>query len=222
MLPLKDTQGSGKFPFWVILLILLNAFVFFLELSSGNPDSLISKYALIPSHLDFSHPQTLFSLLSYQFLHAGFIHIISNMLFLWVFGDNVEAELGFFKFPVFYLSSGVIGALVQYFLMPNSGIAMLGASGAIAGVLGYYYASFPHHKIKTVIFIFIFFTIIDIPAAFILLYWFIIQLFSGAAALSVSASLGGVAFFAHIGGFVFGVLINKLFFKQFARLPGGA
>jgi membrane associated rhomboid family serine protease len=211
MIPLSDTKGSGSFPFWVICIILINCLVFFFEIISPNSDQFIQKYALIPTAVNFSDYSSLLPFITSQFLHAGFLHIISNMWFVWIFGDNVEQRLGFLLFPLIYLLSGVVGGLAQYLLMPDSIVPTIGASGAVAGVLGAYFALFPNHCIKTVVPIFGFFTITDLPAAFVLVYWFITQIFSGTAALvATSYQLGGVAYFAHIAGFVFGYLIAKL------------
>lgn len=209
MIPLRDSEPARIFPFWVIAIIALNIYVFYLELTSLNPDAFIAAFALIPRLVDFSIPETLMPFITSQFLHGGFIHIISNMLFLWIFGDNVEEKLGFLVFPIFYLAGGVAGGLVQYFFMPDSQVSMLGASGAIAGVLGAYFAWFGHHSVKTLVPIFGFFTVIDVPASVMLFYWFITQLFSGAASIGVQADIGGVAFFAHAGGFTFGWIAAK-------------
>jgi len=128
------------------------------------------------------------------------------MLFLWVFGNNIEYSFGFIFFPVFYLLSGIAAALTQYFVTPDVSIPMLGASGAVAGVLGAYFALFPNNKIKTLVFILIFITIIDIPAYILLFYWFITQLFNGVASVSLNPNVGGIAFLPHVGGFLFGWL----------------
>ncbi len=143
-------------------------------------------------------------------MHGGFLHIISNLWFLWVFGDNVEAKLGFFLFPILYLTFGVAGALAQYIVGSDINIPMLGASGAIAGVLGAYLALFPHHRVDTLIPVFGFPAIIPISAAIMLFYWFFIQLISGAAALTIYEN-EGIAWFAHIGGFLGGWLVGKIF-----------
>ncbi len=212
MIPLSDNKSSGSFPFWTLVIIAINVFVFFLEYTSPNPDGFIAKYALIPSNINLNDYSTLYPLITSQFLHAGFLHIISNMWFLWIFGNNVEGKLGFFLFPIIYLASGAIGALGQYLILPDSTVPMLGASGAVAGILGAYFAYFPKNTVKTIVPIFGFFTIADLPASLILVYWFITQIFAGTAALVSSAyQLGGVAYFAHIAGFVFGFLTAKLF-----------
>lgn len=211
MLPLSDSGPAlGRFPFWVLAIIALNIFVFYLELTSPDPEVFFIKYSLIPALVDFSKPQTLFPFISSQFLHAGFLHILSNMWFLWIFGDNVEDRLGFLWFPLFYLFSGVAGAIVQYSFNPSGEIPMLGASGAVAGILGAYLALFPGNKVKTLVFIFFFVSIIEISTSVILFYWFIIQLFSGALAVSpLATEAGGVAYFAHVGGFALGWIVGK-------------
>ncbi len=219
MIPLSDSHPAGKFPFWVILIIAINVYVFYLQLTTPNPDafiapatnSFIAQYALIPSLVDFSDWATLTPFITSQFLHGGFLHIISNMLFLWIFGDNVEARWGNILFPLFYLTAGVAGGLAQYVFMPDSGLPMLGASGAIAGVLGAYFAWFPHHSVKTLVPIFGFFTIINVPASIMLFYWIATQFLSGAFSVGISMGedIGGVAYFAHIGGFIAGFILAK-------------
>lgn len=212
MIPLRDSHPANIFPFWVITIIALNIYVFFLELTAANPDLFIAQYALISNLVDLADSQTWIPFITSQFLHGGFVHIISNMLFLWIFGDNVEGRLGFLLFPIFYLAAGAAGGAAQYILDPNSTIPMLGASGAIAGVLGAYFALFGHHKIKTLVPVFGFLTVVDIPASVMLFYWFITQLFSGVASIPLAAEgLGGIAFFAHAGGFVFGWVVGRSF-----------
>lgn len=211
MFPISDTKTSGGFQFWVIVIIAINFFVFWLESTSQNLDQFIGQFALIPSQLNFSSLNNLQPLITSQFLHGGFLHIISNMWFLWIFGDNVEERLGFLFFPIFYLIGGIAGGLAQYLITPTSTIPMLGASGAIAGVLGAYMALFPNHKIKTLVPVFGFFTIANIPAFVMLFYWFFIQFLSGTTSIiSTSESMGGIAFFAHIGGFAAGWIIAKI------------
>ncbi|MBI2330563.1 rhomboid family intramembrane serine protease [Candidatus Daviesbacteria bacterium] len=204
MIPLKDAYSLSRFPFWVVIIILINTYIFYLELAASSPEFFILQYSLIPAQVNLADVLTLLPFISSQFLHAGFLHIISNMLFLWVFGNNVEVGLGFLLFPIFYLLSGIVAALTQYLITPESSIPMLGASGAVAGVLGAYFALFPKHKIKTLLIIFVFVTIVDIPAYFLLFYWFITQFFSGVA--SINSVDGGIAFLPHIGGFLFGWL----------------
>ncbi len=208
MLPLWDVGPTGKFPFWVITIIAINVFVFYLELTVPNLDAFITRYALIPSAINLMNISTLLPFVTSQFLHGGFLHIVTNMWFFWIFGDNVEYRLGAFFFPIFYLLSGITGNALQYALMPNSDIPALGASGAIAGVLGAYFAFFPRNRVKTLIF----FLIADLPASIVLFYWLILQLFNSAVAVSPASNPndGGVAYFTHIGGFALGWFVGKV------------
>lgn len=209
MFPLSDTVPARIFPIWTILIILANVYIFYLELTSANFEAFVFQYALIPARVDFTQPLTLIPFITSQFLHAGFLHIISNMWFLWVFGDNVEGKFRF-SFLIFYLLGGVAGGLLQYMLTPDSALPMLGASGAVAGVLGAYFALFPGHRIRTLVFIFLFFTVVEIPASIMLFYWFFTQVFSVVAIATTGLiQLGGVAWFAHIGGFITGWVIAK-------------
>lgn len=211
MIPIRDSNPRKTFPIWILVIILINAFVFYMELTSPDPEGFINRFALVPKFVDPAQPASLLPFITSQFLHAGFLHIISNMLFFWVFGDNVEDYFGFILFPALYLLYGIAGGLLQYIFLPDSTIPMLGASGAIAGIMGAYFALYPGNKVKTLVFIFIFVTIIDIPAWIMLLYWFVIQLFSGLGAITEGVtSTGGIAWFAHVGGFVLGFLTAKL------------
>lgn len=210
MIPLSDSHPAGKFPFFTIVIIILNVLAFYLQLTSADPERFIYQYALIPSAVNFSDFSTLLPFITSQYLHGGFLHIISNMLFLWIFGDNVEARMGFF-FPIFYTLAGIAGALSQYVFMPDSQIPMLGASGAVAGVLGAYFAWFPHHSVKTLVPILGFFTIMNVPASIMLFYWIATQVLAGVFSVGyISSEAGGVAYFAHIGGFAIGWIIAKL------------
>ncbi|MBI2405532.1 rhomboid family intramembrane serine protease [Candidatus Microgenomates bacterium] len=209
MIPLRDSQPAHTFPFWVLVIIALNTWVFFLEFSAANPELFISQWALIPTLVDWGNPVTFAPFITSQFLHAGLVHILSNMWFLWIFGDNVEGYFGKLFFPIVYLFSGFVGGAAQYLLAPNSTIPMLGASGAIAGVLGAYLVLFPRHTIKTLVPVFGFITVTDIPASVMLFYWFFTQLFAGVGSLAIAA-IGGVAWFAHIGGFITGWIFATL------------
>jgi membrane associated rhomboid family serine protease len=143
-----------------------------------------------------------------MFMHGGWMHIIGNMWFLWIFGDNVEDAFGHFKYLVFYLLCGIAAAFTQVLFSPGSRLPMVGASGAIAGVMGAYLIKFPRSRIVTLVFIFIFITTIEVPAGLMLAYWFIIQFFSGVGTIGYShVSQGGTAFFAHIGGFITGMIL---------------
>ena len=172
----------------------------------------IELYGLIPANIDFYRPETLTPFISGLFLHAGFLHILSNMWFLWIFGDNVESLMGHFKYLGFYLICGILASFTQYLFISGSNLPMIGASGAIAGVLGAYLKYFPNNKIDTLIPIFGLPIIVAIPAGFMLIYWFFIQTFSGFTTIVDSTTaIGGVAYIAHIGGFIGGLLVSPLF-----------
>lgn len=209
MFPLHDTVRSNKYPLMTVLLIAVNAFVFFLELVAPDTEAFINQYSLIPANISFSDLSSLTPFVTSQFLHAGFLHIISNMWFLRIFGDNVEERLGSLFYLFLYLLSGVAGGVMQYFFAPDSTIPMVGASGAVAGVLGAYLVFFPQHQVETLIPFGFYMSRVKLSASFMLVYWFITQLFSGVGSVA-TAQTGGVAFWAHIGGFVTGWLIAKL------------
>ena len=213
MLPLRDHSRTNVTPIITYAIIAINIFVFFLELT-GNTEKIFSEFALIPASINWANYKSLIPFLTSQFLHAGFLHIISNLWFLKIFGDNVEEKFGHIKFLVFYLVCGIAGGLLQYFFSIGSDIPMLGASGAIAGVLGAYLYFFPKHSIETLIPFGLFSQIINLPAKIILIYWFITQLFSGVGSIA-SSTLGGVAFWAHIGGFAAGYFLAQ-FFSRFS------
>ena len=210
MIPLRDSVPTRKKPFITYGLILLNTFVFLLEFLAPNLDEFINQYALIAANISFTDLTTLSPFLTSQFLHAGFAHLIANMWFLKIFGDNVEEAFGHIKYLLFYLFCGIVSGLAQYIFMMSSTIPMLGASGAVAGILGAYYIFFPRHRVETLIPVWGFWRIVDLPASFMLLYWFIIQLFAGFGSLvAAPAMVGGIAFFAHAGGFLAGWVIAK-------------
>jgi membrane associated rhomboid family serine protease len=215
MFPLRDSIPSSRPPVVNIILIASCTVVFFFELLLGpGLDEFFRAFALVPARVfnPSAYGVTLaFNLESVflsMFLHGGWLHLIGNMWFLWIFGDNVEDCLGHGRYLFFYLFCGVVAAFGQTIIAPSSTVPMIGASGAIAGVLGAYLVWFPWSRVKTLLFLFIIFTIVEIPAPVFLVLWFVIQFFSGTLALaSASAASGGVAFFAHIGGFLSGVLI---------------
>src|SRR5450755_413617 len=206
MFPLKDTQPSYSRPVVTIVLIALNLLVFLFEASLGpsSRNALIEYYGLVPDQFRLS------AIFTSMFLHGGWMHVLGNMWFLWIFGDNIEDILGHAKYLGFYLLCGVVAALTQVMFNHYSRVPMVGASGAIAGVMGAYMVKFPHSRIRTaVFFIFILFT--EIPAWVMLIYWFAIQLFSGWGSLGdTQANQGGTAFFAHIGGFIAGIVLVNL------------
>ena len=218
MIPLRDTIRPRKSPVVNWLLILANAVAFFYELRIG-PNALngfINMWGLVPARL-WTNPQVAWpTIFSSMFLHGGWFHILSNMWVLFIFGDNVEDRMGRGRYLVFYLLSGIAAGLMQAFLLPTSSTPMVGASGAIAGVLGAYMILFPRARIVSLVPIFFIFTLIQIPAVVFLLFWFASQLFSGFLSLG-GASGSGVAWWAHIGGFVFGIVGVFLFAKRGRR-----
>jgi len=215
MFPLHDTRSLKKFPLVNLVLIGLNVYVFFQELMTPNLDQFVAKYSLIPDQINFSHFDTLTPFVTSMFLHAGFLHVLSNMWFLWVFGHNIEARIGHLKYFIFYIFSGILASLAQYLFIPDSTLPMLGASGAIAGVLGAYLKFFPRNRIDTIIPIFGLPLILPLPANFMLIYWFFTQAFNGVAAIfTTTISIGGIAYLAHIGGFASGLIFSKYFVWQ--------
>ena len=199
--PYKDDNPRVLFPYITYTLITINTLIFltFTYVSFLNPNTnLFYTFGFIPNSFN------LFSILSSMFIHGGFSHILSNMWFLYIFGDNIESILGHIKFLLFYILCGFGAAFAQYIIDPNSSIPMIGASGAIAGVLGAYMISFPKAKVHVFAFIIIFITTLIVPAQIVLGVWFFIQLSSGLNSLGIDTN-GGVAWFAHIGGFIAGV-----------------
>jgi len=221
MIPLRDRNPSGKFPGITILLIILNGSMFIYQLSLGDDlTHFFRSYALIPAQF-FSYGENsresivarLIPLFTSMFLHGGWLHIIGNMWYLWIFGDNVEDRLGHFRFLVFYLICGVTAGFTHMVLNPHSSVPCVGASGAIAGVLGAYFVSFPFARVITLVPIFFYLTIIEIPAVILLFFWFVLQFFSGALSIAVTAQTGGggVAWWAHVGGFIVGMILVNIF-----------
>lgn len=209
MLPIRDHEPSHRFPFVTIGIIVLNALVFYFELTAPSLEAFIAQWALTPRLVDFGDLATLTPFITSQFLHGGIAHILFNLWYLWIFGDNVEGRLGHLGFLAFYLVSGAVAGLAQFFVSTTSPIPMLGASGAVAGVLGAYLVFFPHHRVDTLLPYFGFWSRTTLPAGVVLFFWFITQLFSGVGSLGVGAAIGGVAFWAHIGGFVFGWVVAQ-------------
>ncbi len=214
MIPLRDSNPTRTFPIVNYLLIGINVFVFLIEISMGKGmQKLIFYFGLVPSEFLFNIRSLDFGagvfipLISSMFLHGGWMHLIGNMLFLHIFGDNVEDRFGHFKYFVFYLLSGFAAAFTQIYVFPESEVPMVGASGAIAGVLGAYVFMFPHAKVVTLVPIFFFFEIIELPAFIFLGFWFMMQILSGMFALGIGADAGGVAWWAHIGGFITGAIL---------------
>ncbi|UCF71936.1 MAG: rhomboid family intramembrane serine protease [Deltaproteobacteria bacterium] len=220
MIPIRDTIRSKNYPVVNTVIIVLNVLVFFMQPSGGEGlKSFIFTYGLVPARYTipaissyFTSSQQLFSFLSFMFLHGGFFHLLGNMWSLYIFGDNVEDRLGSLRYLLFYLLCGFASGISHLVVNWNSQIPTIGASGAIAGVMGAYLVLFPKSRILTLIPIFFFFQFIEIPAFFFLGIWFIFQFLSAAA----TAGQGGIAWWAHIGGFIFGIIFLRLFllFKE--------
>jgi rhomboid family protein len=216
VIPLRDTIPSRRLPFVNLTLIAVNVVCFVYELSQGHhAHRLIETFGLVPARLIRLPPVGLITLVTSAFLHSGWLHLLGNMLSLYIFGDNVEDRLGHLRYLVFYLLSGVAAGLAQAYTAPHSIIPMIGASGAIAGVCGAYFVFFPTARVVTLVPIFFFFQIIEIPAVVFLLLWFLMQVFYGLATVSVAGrEVGGIAFWAHAGGFVFGMLAGPLLSRR--------
>jgi membrane associated rhomboid family serine protease len=208
MFPLSDSARAPRFPFINLALVGITIFVFIQQLIAPNQEAFVFQYALVPANISLSDPMTLLPFVTAMFLHGGFMHILSNMWFLVVFGDNIEGHLGVIGFLLLYFLAGIAGNFVQYLFMPTSPIPMLGASGAVAGILGAYLVLFPASRIRTLLFAFFLVTVVEIPAIFMLGYWFVLQIISGATSIPGIGEQGGVAFFAHIAGFVVGMLFG--------------
>lgn len=219
MIPLRDDAPRYSTPFITVMLIASNIAVFLYQITL-DPFSLehfVYHNGVVP--LRFSHfvagnlpaETAVPPLFSSMFMHGGFIHLLSNMWFLWIFGDNLEDQVGHFKYLLFYLACGLIASLTHIFFNPRSVIPSVGASGAIAGVMGGYLMRFPGARVLTLVPFFLIFTI-EIPAAVMLVYWFIMQIFSGVATLTTETAqtTGGVAWWAHAGGFFAGLILIRM------------
>ena len=216
MIPLRDSVRPRTTPFVNWIIIALNLYIFIREvmLPPGQLNEVYYTLGVIPASvtqlfLDGSAMGTvIITFFTAMFLHGGWMHVLGNMLFLWVFGDNVEDRLGHFKFLLFYLATGIVGAIAHIMSDPFSEVPIIGASGAIAGVLGAYFVTFPRARVLTLLPIIIFFTIVEIPAVVFLAFWFVLQLFNGTASLGGSAN--PVAWWAHVGGFLSGIVLIKI------------
>jgi hypothetical protein len=224
MIPLRDKSPSGKFPLVTVVLIVINVLVFIYQLSLGeNLRPFFYRYALIPANI-FSFGETpgisikhiFLPFLTSMFLHGGWLHVIGNMWYLWIFGDKVEDRLGHVQFFIFYLVCGIGAGMTHVILNPNSPVPCVGASGAIAGVLGAYLISFPFARVVTLVPIFFYLTVIEIPAVILLVFWFVLQFFSGTLSVAATAQTGGggVAWWAHVGGFIIGMILISLIPKR--------
>jgi len=216
VVPLRDDNPTQITPIINYGIIAANVVVFIHEISLSRPqlEQFLYTWALVPKTLTLNFSGEWIKLFTSQFLHAGFLHVGFNMLFLWIFGNNVEEQLGHIKYLIFYLTCGALAALTQWFFSSHSSIPSLGASGAIAGVLGAYILKFPQARVLTLVPLGIFITVLRIPAFFFLGWWFLEQAISGYASLNVHTNIGmasgGVAYWAHIGGFLSGVILGPL------------
>jgi membrane associated rhomboid family serine protease len=214
VLPLADHNPRRTAPVVNVLLIVANVLMFLQEVNLGNRiEPVLMRVAFVPARFWGTHallPSVLSALIS-MFLHGGWLHLGGNMLYLWIFGDNIEDRLGHFRYLIFYLACGFAATLAHAIANPTSTVPSIGASGAIAGVLGAYILLFPRARVTTLIPIFIFITIREVPAILVLGIWFVFQLFVGVESLGGSPEQsGGVAYFAHIGGFVAGMVLVVL------------
>ncbi len=203
MIPLRDVIPSRTTPVVTVGIIGLNALIFLYEwsLPKAGFQQFIATFGLVPAALSGT------AIFTSMFLHGGWLHFLGNMLYLWIFGDNVEDRMGHGRFFVFYLVCGTVAAIGQVALSPGSVVPMVGASGAIAGVMGAYLVLFPHSRVLTLIPLIIFWEVIEIPAVFLLGFWFLMQFFSGVGSLGSANDTGGVAFWAHAAGFIAGAVL---------------
>jgi membrane associated rhomboid family serine protease len=211
MIPLRDVIPSRTRPYITVTIIALNAVAWCYELTQSPEalDVVVRQFGVVPAF--FSYP----TLISSMFLHGSWSHVLGNMWYLWIFGDNVEDRLGHGRFVVFYLLCGIVAALGQIIANPDSTLPTIGASGAIAGVMGAYFVLYPRSRVLTLIPLIIFWEVVELPAIALLGFWFLMQLFSaGAIAVTSSTQEGGIAFMAHVAGFVAGVLGVFIFRKR--------
>jgi membrane associated rhomboid family serine protease len=223
MFPLRDDNPTHHTPVVTIALIVVNVLVFLWEMALGEQARLemFAQFALTPAYLTGGAPYAMhlpapLTIVTSMFLHGGLMHAGGNMLYLWIFGNNIEDRMGMRRFILFYLLCGVAAALLQVVASPNSRVPMVGASGAIAGVLGAYLVLFPRARVLVVMIFGFLVRTSYVPAMLVLGLWFVLQLFNGVGTLGVAhrADTGGVAFFAHIGGFVAGLALVKLFARR--------
>ncbi|MGH9582871.1 MAG: rhomboid family intramembrane serine protease [Bryobacteraceae bacterium] len=213
MIPLRALLTRYSTPFVTLIIILANTAIFLYEWVQPYylRNVFIEQYGLVPDRLHLS------ALITSMFLHGGWLHLIGNMWFLWVFGSHIEDAIGWAKFAILYLVCGIAAGVVQVFAMSGSPVPTIGASGAIAGIMGAFLLLYPRVRVLTLIFLFVFIMTIDVPAALMLIYWFAIQLLSGLASFASFSNAGGIAWFAHVGGFLSGLLLVRLFYDNSRR-----
>jgi membrane associated rhomboid family serine protease len=221
MIPIRDTIRARSFPLVNTTLIVINVLIFIFEnsLSPQALDKLVYNFGMVPVSVLSGGVSQWITVFTSMFLHGSWMHLISNMLAMYIFGDNVEDRLGHWRYLVFYLLGGTLAGLVHIFIYPDSQLPTVGASGAIAVILGAYLVLYPKARVVTLVPIIFFFSFVEIPAVVYLGFWFLSQLFSGTLALAVNTfQSGGVAFWVHIGGFIFGVIMVKLFAPRHRRI----
>lgn len=235
MIPLRDANPTRRSAVVTLAILVACVLVFgyelLIQLGPGGDDALndfISTWGVVPHDVATAWSSGAFvshatlTLLTSQFLHAGWLHLGGNMLYLWIFANNVEDRLGRVGFALFYLGGGVIAALAQVLVGPNSMVPTIGASGAIAATLGAYIVLYPRARVTSLVFLGFFYQLIDVPAIIVLGFWFVLQLIDGFASLGSVAGSGGVAFFAHIGGFAAGAIIARIIAGGTRRSSGRA
>jgi len=215
MIPIRDINPTRRFPLITVGIIVLNVLVFGFEflLPVNALEGLVETWGLTPYRLTGLEPLAFVTVFTSMFLHSGVAHLLGNMLYLWIFGDNIEAAMGPARFIVFYLLCGVGAALGQTLVSPLSTIPMVGASGAISGIMGGYLLLYPRAEVETLVFLGYFIRLIRLPTTVVLGSWIVMQLFSGVLSLGMQAA-GGVAWFAHIGGFAVGIVLVSLFRRR--------
>lgn len=220
MIPLYDTIPGRYRPVMTITLIIINVAIFLFEFTMPPQmlDQLFQAYGFIPARL--AAESQFITLFSAMFLHGGWMHMIGNMWALWLFGNNVEDKMGPGRFLLFYLVTGILASLAHYYINPLSSIPVVGASGAIAGVMGAYFIMYPRARVLTLIPIIIFPWFVEIPAFIYLGFWVLSQVYSGTISLYAAAAASTVAFWAHVGGFVSGVLLHRVFFSPSRNYSG--
>jgi len=211
MIPIRDENPTHQVPVVTYLLIILNVAVFLFQISLGRAgQDLINQFALNPARLTSDpSPANIMNIFTSMFMHAGLAHILGNMLYLWIFGDNVEDRMGSLRFIIFYLAGGMLASLAHVFFYPSSTTPTVGASGSIAAVLGAYFVLYPGQKVVTLIPLGFYMRMTVLPAGLVLGAWFLLQFFQGVASLG-GPDVGGVAFWAHIGGFVVGLVLGRI------------
>jgi membrane associated rhomboid family serine protease len=218
MIPLRDSEAIHRLTPVNTILILANLAAFVLEVNLGrNVRPMLARYAMVPSHIAHLHLSTprhalatLVTFITSTFLHAGIIHLAGNMLYLFIFGPAIEERLGTPRYLYFYFAAAIAAGLAMVAMGPESRVPVIGASGAIAGVLGAYFVIYPRGRITTILPLFLFWPVVEIPAYFYLLFWFVAQLYAGIVSGAQGPTVGGVAFWAHVGGFLFGVAIGPM------------